>query len=59
MKIRVTVKNAAGETIHDRVGTINARYSSTVKAAHTRLTSRLMRIYSGQWQVINIQEVTA
>lgn len=55
MNIRVIVTNSAGETLHDRVGTISARHPSTVRAAHTRLTNRLMRVYAGQWQRIEIQ----
>lgn len=57
MKIRVTVENYAGEIIHDRTGTIGARYPSTIKAAHTRIIKILMRIYAGQWKNIAIKKV--
>lgn len=58
MQIKITVKNHDGKLIHNRIGTIRAQYDSTRRAAFTRLTKRLMRIYCDQWQQIRIKEIT-
>ena len=57
MNVRVVVEDKNGAIVHDRIGTINARHHRTIKAAHTRITHRLMRIYAGIWQRIEIKVV--
>lgn len=57
MRIEITVENAAGDVIHHRVGCIGAKSPRAIKAAYSRLTNRLQRIYVDQWHRINIKEL--
>jgi len=54
-KVRCTVHDAQGAKLHDRWGTFNAvMRAGHRKAQITRLNKRLMRVYAGQWQRIEI-----
>lgn len=56
MDIEILVEDRDGNVLHHRIGKINANYSSTRKAAYTRIRKRLMRVFPN-WAAISIKPV--
>jgi len=54
--IEILVTNKDGDVLHHRMGHIRAQYDSTRRAAYTRISNRLMRVFP-EWKTINIKQV--